>query len=144
MWGDRTRKRMVSLGRASVQPAERTAGKVDLAKFQWKGWYPRGPRGGAVAGQELLATSKPGPPPLRSWFENEKTTKQDDPMFVRRRTESHVPERDERRERRNHDRYWQRSPRHTGCSNVASEVASATPRDQQQFFASAVQHIPAI
>lgn len=76
---------MVSLGPVSVQPAERIAGKVDLAEFQWKERDPRGPRGGAVAGRELLATSKPGPPPSRSWFKNEKTTKRDDAMFVRRR-----------------------------------------------------------
>ena len=54
---------MVSLGRASVQSAEQTVGKVGLAKFQWKERDPRGPRGGAVARQELLATSKPEPPP---------------------------------------------------------------------------------
>lgn len=54
---------MVSLGRASEQPAEQTAGKGDLAKFQLKERDPRGPRGGAVARQELLATSKPEPPP---------------------------------------------------------------------------------
>ena len=103
---------MVSWGRASVQPAERTAGKVDLAKFQWKGRDPRGPRGGAVARQELLATSKPEPLPSRSWFENEKPAKQDDPVFVRRRTESHVPRRTERRERQNDDQCSQRSPTH--------------------------------
>jgi hypothetical protein len=117
---------MVSWGRASVRSAERTAGKVDLAKFQWRGRDPRGPRGGAVARQELLATSKPEPPPSRSWFENEKTAKRDDPMFVRRRTESHVPRRDGRRERQNYDRYSQRSPRPTGCSKATSEVRPGT------------------
>lgn len=66
---------MVSLGRASVQPAEQIAGKVDLAKFQWKVRDPRGLRGGAVAGQKLLATSKLAPsPPWRSWSKDEKTT----------------------------------------------------------------------
>lgn len=97
---------MVSLGPASAQPAERIAGKVDLAKFQWKVRDPRGLRDGAVARQELLATSKPEPsPPWRSWLKDEKTTKRDAPTLSDVETaESHVPRGSERRERGNYDR----------------------------------------
>lgn len=71
MLADMTQKLLVSLGRACAQPAEQTAGKVDLVKFQLKETDLKDPRDEAVAPPVLQVTCTPERPPWKSWLKSE-------------------------------------------------------------------------